>query len=109
MSFYERKTDQMEEENTRLKEELKSKTRMVTQNEIEIESLENQLRYFSTPFESSLISNRESQMVICDLECKIDNTLERLAMVQSQFEENRALNEEEVQRLKDRLQGIRFY
>jgi len=80
----------MLEENTRLKEELKTKNRMVTQNEIEIESLENQLR--------------ESQMVICDLECKIDNTLEKLAMVQSQFEENRAYNEEEVQRLKDRLQ-----
>jgi len=63
---------------------------MVTQNEIEIESLENQLR--------------ESQMVICDLECKIDNTLEKLAMIQSQLEENRACYEEEVQRLKDRLQ-----
>jgi len=49
---------------------------------------------------------RESQSIIMDLEYKIDHTIERLAMVQEQLEENRAQNEEEVQRLKEKLKGF---
>jgi len=95
IGFYERKTDQMVDENTKMKEELKSKNRIITQNEIEIENLESQLRI--------------SQMEASNLECQIENTLERLGIVHSQLEETKACNEEEVQRLKDRLQGKAFH
>jgi len=40
----EKKSDRLFEENTRLKEEMRAKNSLITQNEIEIESLESKLR-----------------------------------------------------------------
>lgn len=56
-------------------------------------------------FHCSPYLHRESDAVISDLENKIDHVLEKLAMVQSQLEFQKMENEEEVQRLKDQLQG----
>jgi hypothetical protein len=56
-------------------------------------------------FHCNLYLHRESDAVISDLENKIDHVLEKLAMVQSQLEFQKMENEEEVQRLKDQLQG----
>lgn len=82
----------MEDENVKMKEDLKSKNRMITQHEIEIENLESQLRI--------------SQMAAQDSEYKLETMFEELAMMQAQLEEIKAEKEEEIQRLKDQLQGI---
>ena len=85
----------MEDENVKMKEDLKSKNRMITQHEIEIENLESQLRI--------------SQMAAQDSEYKLETMFEELAMMQAQLEEIKAEKEEEIQRLKDQLQGIFIY
>lgn len=42
-------------------------------------------------------------MIITDLESKIDKTLEKLAIVQSELEDNRAQSEEQIERLRQKL------
>jgi len=76
-------------ENAKLNDKIKEKSREVIRNEIGQEELENQYR--------------EAEVIIEDLESKIDKTLEKLAIVQSELEENKCQSEEELERLKQQL------
>ena len=49
---------------------------------------------------------RESENVITDLENKIDKTLEELAIVQTELEDNKNKSQEQMERLKQKLNGI---
>lgn len=48
---------------------------------------------------------RESENVITDLENKIDKTLEELAIVQTELEDNKNKSQEQMERLKQKLNG----
>ena len=51
---------------------------------------------------------RTAESFIKDLEEKIDKTLEQLALVQTELEENRQQTQEQVERLKQQLKGPFF-
>ncbi len=53
--------------------------------------------------------NRNSENLIKDLEDKIDSTLEELAIVQTELEDNRNKAQENIERLKQHLKGKKDY
>ena len=107
MNQLEKTIDKLTLENKKLNENLIDKNRQLIRNEIEHEELQNQHRYLAIYIYNihKIISfnYREAQSIIADLESKIDKTLEKLAIVQSELEESKTESEEQLERLKQKL------
>ena len=59
-------------------------------------------------FKINIYLFRESENVITDLENKIDKTLEELAIVQTELEDNKNKSQEQMERLKQKLNGMKI-
>lgn len=53
----------------------------------------------------NLINHRVAESLVKELEDKFDKTLEELALVQIELEENKRATQEQVERLKQNLKG----
>lgn len=74
--------------------------------EDQTKDFESKIIFLENENEQYILQNRTAESFIKDLEEKIDKTLEQLALVQTELEDNRLQTQIEVERLKQQLKGI---